>query len=438
MKPRFTEVFKFICLSGLVLISGLAGCIRKKEMKGTQAQKKVPLVAVQEVKKGSISHSLNLTGEVVPVDTVQITSTVEGPINFCPWREGDHVSAGQRLIEIDRELIRAEVKAAEAAVSLAKAKLADMQAGTRPEEIEKARQNVREAEETVAFEKLDYERISQLVKTGALAGEQAEKARVRYVAAEARLQSARKHLEMLESGFTATALAVQEAAVKEAEARLKLAQARLNECIIKAPFSGVITKVFVRPGDLSALRMPLVELANLSSQVIRCAVPESVAGRVHPGMLAEVRLDAFPEKLLRGTVSRVFPALDAQLKTRTIEIAVGGKIPLSPNMFARVRLLLETAENVVVIPGQAVVVSPTGATLVFVVKEGKAVRRPVKTGIEEEGRIQILSGLSEGEQLVISGQEKLKDGVEVRVAGKEKLSVSPSQPPGKNKETKAP
>mgnify|MGYP005849626815 FL=1 len=414
-------------LAGL-LITTIVGC-GGGDSGSAQPQMKAPLVTVEPVTSGGITRSLDLTAEVVPVESIQISSTVEGPIGYLPWREGDRVEAGQKLIEINREMYRAEVKAAEAALAVAQAKLDDLKAGTRPEEIEKARQSVREAEESAEFEKSDLERIMQLVESGALPGEEIEKARVRQTAAESKLNAARKHLEMLESGFTPTAIGIQEAAVKEAAAKLELAQARLNECIITAPFTGTITKVFVRKGDMAAMRTPLLEMADLSSLVVRCAVPETSSSEVRQGMKAQVRLDALPDKVLPAEIVRVYPELDPRMRTRTIELTVQEPVALVPGMFGRVRLIIESVPDAVTVPVQAVIVTPAGLQVAFVAIEGKAAQRKVETGIEEGGRIQILSGLTPGEKVIVSGQEKLKDGAEIRLPGPPKGDKSGQEMP---------
>ncbi len=411
----------------LLLLSACGGA----EPKDQQAPKKVPLVSVETVMQGELVRSIDLTAEVVPVEAIRISSTVDGPIGFCPWREGDRVEAGQKLIEIDREVYRAEVKAAEAALAIAQAKLDDLKAGSRPEEIDKARQAVREAEQSAEFEQADMKRVVQLVEKGILASEELERARVKLVAAEAKLKSARRQLEMLEEGFRPTEIAVQEAVVKQAAAQLKLAQARLNECVITAPFTGIITRVYVRKGDMAfmpkaATAAPLLEMADLSSLVVRCAVPEANASKVAPGMKGQVRLDALPGKTLPASVTRVFPQLDPRMRTRTIELTTKDNGALAPGMFGRVRLILESVPDAVTVPVHAVIVSPTGARMAFVAADGKAVQRKVQTGIEEGGRIQILSGLKPGEKVIVSGQERLKDGAEIRLP----VPAKESQPKG--------
>jgi multidrug efflux pump subunit AcrA (membrane-fusion protein) len=387
---------------------------------GATKKKRLPTVAVEAVRTEPISRVLDLTGETVAVESVVISATVDGPISYCPWREGDRVAVAAdkptRLIEINRELYRAEVTAADAALEVARAKLADLKAGTRPEEIAKAKEAVRQLEESATFAKNDLDRITKLVESGSLSGESLEKARVEHVAELAKLSSAKRHLEMLEAGYTRTAIAVQEAGVKEAQAKLDLAKARLSECVIFAPFSGTITRVHVRAGDMAAVKAPLLEMADLSSLVIRVAVPEAHASVVREGTVSRVTLDSLPGRGFAAKVVRVYPELDRRMRTRTVELALADATGLAPGMFARVSLVLETADNAVTVARHAVATTPAGGQVAYVVVEGRAALRKVKTGTEQAGRVQVLAGLEPGEKVVVAGNERLKDGVEVRVA----------------------
>ncbi|MEW6199820.1 MAG: efflux RND transporter periplasmic adaptor subunit [Planctomycetota bacterium] len=422
-----------LLLTGLAGCAFLVGCGGTQDGAGAGPKKKVPTVAVEPARKESIAQVLDLTGETVAVESVVIAATVEGPISYCPWREGDRVETAPdeptKLIEINRELYRSEVYAAEAALEVARAKLADLMAGTRPEEILKAAEAVRQLEESASFAKSDLERITKLVESGSLPGEALEKARVEYVAEQSKLSSARRQLEMLEAGYTKTAIAVQEAVVKESNAKLNLAQARLSECVIYAPFSGTITRVHVRSGDMASTKAPLLEMADLSSLVIRVAVPEAYTATVREGMRAEVQLDALPGRTFAARVVRIFPDLDRRMRTRTVELVLDEQAALMPGMFARVRLVLEAVDEAVTVPLQAVGMTPAGAQVVYVVVDGKALQRKVKTGIEQAGRVQVLSGLEAGAKVIVAGLEKLKDGADVRVTEAGKPAGRPESAP---------
>ena len=397
-----------------------------KEEPGPQKAQKPPReVRVVSAAKAAISQTLELTGELVATESVVIASMVDGPITFCPWREGDRVKAGQKLVEIDRRIYLANVQSAVAAVKVARAKLDDMESGTRPEEIAKQKESVRQLEESAAYAKSDFERTAKLVESGALPGEAMEKTRVEYVSQATRLAAAREQLKMLEAGSTRTALAVQQAVLDEAEERLALEKAKLAESVIAAPFSGTVVKVYVRPGDMAAAKARLIEVADLSSVVARFAVPEAFAAQTRTGMDLEARLDAYPDKVFSGRIARVYPDIDRQMRTRTVEARVIGIPEVLPGMFARLTLKLKQADDAVVVALAALVATPDGDKVVFVVKDGKALRKKVKTGIEASDRIQLLAGVNPGDKVIVSGHKELKDGMNVRV-------IEPSKQEGKS------
>ena len=162
------------------------------------------LVEVEVVRRGEIVQHMELSGEVVATDSVVIAATKEGPIGYCPWREGDEVKGpvrkgetvipGEKLIEIDREVHRAEVQAAEAALAVARAKLADLKAGTRPEEVDKAQANVRRWQATLAEARASYQRQEQLIADEFTSQQSVGQARERMDVAQAELAAAQETL----------------------------------------------------------------------------------------------------------------------------------------------------------------------------------------------------------------------------------------------------
>lgn len=393
-------------------------------------KKSKPLqVEAQPVQRGEIVQHLELSGEVVAADAVVIAATKEGPIGYCPWREGDEVKGpclegesivpGERLVEIDREVHRAEVQQAEAALAVARARLADLKAGARPEEVQKAEANVRRWQATSAEARRTYERQEQLITDEFTSQQSVDQARERMEVAQAELAAAQETLGMLKAGPTETEIAVQESAVKEAAARLALAKAHLSECVIAAPFDGVITAVHVRPGDLATPRSPLLEMYAPESLVIRFSVPESQAAAVRPGFRLEVTLDALNGRAFDAEITRVYPQLDEAMRTRTVEAKLTEPAEIVPHMFARLKLELTRADDAVLVPAEAVLTAPTGEHYVFVIQEGKAHRRVIETGIEQEKTVQARDGLEPGERVAVAGHAALRDGQSVRLPGQE-------------------
>lgn len=205
------------------------------------------------------------------------------------------------------------------------------------------------------------------------------------------------------------------AAYEGVRAQLVLARESAADSTIVAPWGGVVSVVHVREGAYVAPRTTLVEVYDPASLVIRAAVPERHAAEVHPGMEVALSLDAHPDRPLTGRVDRAYPYLDPRLRTRTVEILPHEPVSLLPGMFARLELQLESVDDAVVVPVEAVLATPRGDEVV-VVADGTAVRRPVVTGIEDGRRIQIVDGLEAGEEVAVAGHEKLRNGAAVRPA----------------------
>jgi RND family efflux transporter MFP subunit len=282
------------------------------------------------------------------------------------------------------------VKAGDALLSIGRKKGIDALIASLREELKKEDDNLR--------------RTHQLVESEALPGEQLDQAK---------------------------------AAFEKARAQLVNAEETAQDYAITAPWTGVVSRVIVKEGQFVAPRAVLLEMYDPASLVIRAAVPEKYAAEVTAGMRVDVRLDAYPDEIMQGRIERVYPYLDSRLRTRTIEIVPDSRVDILPGMFARLKVLFETVSEVVVVPAEAVLSSPTGK-VVFVVEDGKAVRRPVETGIEEGNRVQIVTGVDSGDKVIVAGNERLKDGTVVSLAGgqpgkgkSQDMAESPAEPKGK-------
>jgi len=240
------------------------------------------------------------------------------------------------------------------------------------------------AASVAAFKEQEQElrRVEQLVQSGAIAGSLLDTARSKHASAKAQLAKSRETAE---------------------------------DYSITAPWDGIVSKVLVRDGDYVAPRTALVEIFDPQSLVVRFAVPEVQATEIQNDMTVETQLDAYPGKTFQGKIERVYPELDVRMRTRTVEAAIEEPVTLIPGMFARVKVVLAFVPDAVSVPSAAVIVTPKGDRIAFVIQNGKALRRKVETGIEDAGRIQITKGIQAGEQVITAGNEKLKDGAEVQV-----------------------
>lgn len=238
--------------------------------------------------------------------------------------------------------------------------------------------------ESVKEQAAELNRTKILVQSGAIPGSQLDTAKAKYEGARALLAKARESA---------------------------------GDYSVAAPWDGVVSKVLVKDGDFVAPRTPLVEMYDPNSLVILLAVPEAQSTLVFKGMPVKVQLDAYPGKTFEGKISLVYPELDTRMRTRTAEVKLEVPVALIPGMFARLQIGIETATDAVVVPGDAVLVLPNGEKVAFILKDGKVQRRLVQTGLEAGGQVQIISGIQPGDTVVTAGNEKLKDGIEVKTQG---------------------
>ncbi|MGB8599622.1 MAG: efflux RND transporter periplasmic adaptor subunit [Burkholderiales bacterium] len=205
-----------------------------------------------------------------------------------------------------------------------------------------------------------------------------------------------------------------------AAARQTEDEARLGKTVIRAPFAGVVGLRKISPGAYVQPGQDIVRLENIDSLKLDFRIPETFLARMGKNQTVNLQVDAFPNEKFSGNVYAIEPSIDEQTRTILARARVtnaGGK--LWPGMFARVNLVLDTHENAVLIPEQAIV--PQGQqSFVFRVIDGKAKLTQVTTGKRSEGEVEIVSGLAATDVVVTDGQMKLQDG----------FGVMTGQPPG--------
>ncbi|MEO8634633.1 MAG: efflux RND transporter periplasmic adaptor subunit [Gemmatimonadales bacterium] len=204
-----------------------------------------------------------------------------------------------------------------------------------------------------------------------------------------------------------------EATARSTQADLELYALRLARTTVRAPFAGVVGQRFVSLGDYVTTGSRLMTVQTVNPQRVSFTVPERFASRLTRGQIVRFRVASIVGQEFVGTVDFVDPVV--QLPGRTIlmkAIVPNGRRQLHAGMFAEAKLATDTRPRAVVIPEDALV-PLQGSTVVWVVLEGKAVRRPVTTGVRSPGFVEVKTGVEAGEQVVVGGQERLFDGAPV-------------------------
>ena len=196
---------------------------------------------------------------------------------------------------------------------------------------------------------------------------------------------------------------------------LRLREYELREATIRATISGVITRRHIKVGHTLNQNAPAFEMKRLDNIEAELNVPEREIRRIHPGQFARVIVDALPDDGFEGEVTRVAPEVDPTSGTFRVTVTLentDGR--LKPGMFGRVDVRTDTRPNALLTPLEAVVTLRDRSS-VFVVSDDVAERRQVTTGYVSDGNIEILTGAREGEQVVMTGQDGLRDGTRVSI-----------------------
>ncbi len=222
--------------------------------------------------------------------------------------------------------------------------------------------------------------------------------------------------ELHEKKFiSAQALDDAREAMNQSTARQAEVKARLEKSTVIAPFEGVAGLRQVSPGAYVKAGQDVARLEGIGTLKLDFRLPELYLGRIRGKQEVLVRVDAFGAETFRGEIYAIEPAVDEQSRTVLLRARVPNPgVRLKPGMFARVALVLETRENALIVPEQALV--PQGKDrFVYRLSDGKAVMAKVELGLRRPGEIEIRRGLSAGDTIIIDGQLRLRDGTPVTV-----------------------
>jgi RND family efflux transporter MFP subunit len=355
--------------------------------------------AVARVERRSFDNALTIAGEFKPFQDVDVHAKVAGYIRKIYVDVGDRVKEGQTLAVLEIPELAAQLAGADAAVRRAQ------------EEIHRAQSDVERAQSTHAAAHSAYARLKQAAdsRAGLVAQQEVDDSQAKDLETEAQVSSAR-------------------AALSSAQQQLEVAQANQqqfaalsNYSHIVAPFAGVVTNRYADTGALiqagtssSTQALPVVRLAQTSKLRLVLAIPESVAAQIHLGDPVKVRVQALQQDI-EGKVSRFADSLDRQTRTMETEIDFDNRDGhLIPGMYAETRLSLREKKDALTIPLEAVTRNGNDATVLAVNARNMVEERHVRLGLEDEKRVEIVSGLTDGDRVIIGNRSEFHNGQKIQ------------------------
>lgn len=394
---------KYTPLVALVAFS--FGCSSSEAQKKTTAASVAaapPLeVAVASVQVRPVDRAIDLTGSLHPDESVNVSFEVPGTLSKVYFDFGQTVRAGQVIAELDKSELNLQLDRSRAALtqSLARIGLSPGQETSNPDSTPAIRQALAQLEDA----KSKYESADRLLASGDISRERHTELEKAYRAREAAVQATRDDLRM------------QLAAVQGLRADLRLAQKRVADATMKAPFDGAINARLASPGQYLKENTPVVTLVKSSPLRLRTDIPESDVGEIRIGGTLTFTTEAVPGKTFRATIRELNPSLDSRSRSLTAEARiVDGDSRLKPGMFVQTRLSAGKVETTFV-PDDAVY-SVAGLTKVYAIRQGAAVECKVQAGSSVDGWIPVKSDtLKAGDKVAISNTAALANGVKVSV-----------------------
>ena len=398
---------------GIALVAALAGCGKGKEKEGGENEAPTP-VLVETATKGAIDHMVLADAVLYPINQANVTAKISSPVRRVLVNRGDHVKAGQLLAELESADLAASASESRNQYDQSQASYQTLRGATVPEDRTKAQADVQAATQTLDAAKKLYDNRVGLQKEGALAQKLVDDAKVAMVQAQSQLATAQRHLEALNQVSQRESIRGSEAAMNAAKAHYDNAEAQLSYAQIRSPIAGIVADRSVYPGEMPASGTPLVSIVDISRIVARANVPVKEASAIKVGR--PVRITG-PDGDLPAKVTVVSPAVDPN--TTSIEVWVQADNPeekLKPGATVRVAIIAETIQDTIIVPAAALLNSDDGGQKVMVVVNNNVAReRTVSVGYRQGDRVQILSGLQEGDQVVTSGGLGLDDKAKVTV-----------------------
>jgi membrane fusion protein (multidrug efflux system) len=298
-----------------------------------------------------VADQVEALGTLAANEQVPIAAEVAGRIVAFHFREGQEVEAGAKLVDLDPTIAQAELQQAQANLSLA--------------------QDV-------------YDRSQTLVQRGA---------------------------------GTQVALEQATAQLAVARANVAAAQTKLGQLTLAAPFKGVVGLRTTSVGTIIPAGQAITTLTGLDPIKVDFSIPELFLSSARTGQSVDVRVDAFPDRRFTGEVYAIDPVVDPSGRALRLRATIGNADrTLRPGLFARVALTTAVRDDAIVVPEAALVASATGQeSAVYVIVEGRAAMKVVATGRRFGGKVEITQGVKAGDQVVVAGQIRLRDGARVTV-----------------------
>lgn len=356
------------------------------------------------VEQKQIRRNVESVGSLFALDEVTVSSEVEGRVEQVLVDVGDHVSSGQTIVKVVPTELQLTLDQQKASLQQARARLGISENGEDLKDVKNAPE-VKKAAADLADAEQKYVRAKQLLEQGLLPKQSYDEAESRNNAARAAYDLAVQTVENLRGQLA------------QSKAATSLAQKKVGDSNIRAPFAGQVKERSVTQGQYLKVQTPVMVIVNVDPMRVRLKVPEKMAAWVKTGQEVSITVEAYQGRTFTGKITRINPSVDQQTRAFEVEALIDNKENLlKPGFFVKATIPSNYVVDALFVPQDALLYV-YGVYKVFVI-DGNTVReREVKLGERSGDEVEIVEGLKQGERIAIStksGQE-LKEGTSIDV-----------------------
>jgi RND family efflux transporter MFP subunit len=393
-----------ICLISALAYSTIisSGCSRSDTAHAKGRDPETTQVKVEVVTQAPIHRAVEVVGTLAAEDAVTLSAEAEGRVSRIDADLGDHVKAGQVLIELDREKSQYNVDQQRAALDRALASygassVAQLPPAEKTPDVQKAQAELGQAQ-------LAYTRAKELFGRQLVPQQTLDDAQVALTSKQAGYESALQNAKNLRATINAS------------DAAVKLADRELRDTSIRSPFDGLVAKRLVSLGEFVKIQAPVMSVVRIDPLKVMAEIPEKLAPWIQAGQSVDVRVDAFPGKVISGKVTRISPLVNTSTRAFPFEARIPNEdSALKPGTFARVHIESGQVDQVMTVPYSAIQYR-YGVNRVFVVNDNRLKLHELKVGDRQGDRIEVVSGVQPGDRVVSGNVDNLTDGTAVTVS----------------------
>jgi HlyD family secretion protein len=424
-EPKWSK--RYIIVGILILVVLSLGTLIYRAIQGSVPEMETTRATIESGAMGGTV--LNATGYIVAHHKINVNSKVTGRVSWIGVEKGDKVKEGQVLVRLEDEEFRAQAQQARGAMEAAKARLAALENGSRPEEVERAQHDLGQAKAQLINDKSNLDRMRPLVQQGVFSKQQLDDAVARNDASAQRVNSLQRTYDLAKLGARHEDVDAARGQFVQAQGQYAYAVSQLEATQIRAPVTATILERTAEKGELVTAqfasgaeggpRGSVVALADLNDLQVELDISQGDFAKLGPKQRGVVITDAYPDRKYNGVIAEISP--EANRSKATVQVKVQIQNPdefLRPEMNANVQFMSDEKPSAQGISGVMVPLSAVrdrdSKKVIFIAYKEHAKAREVKV-ITQRSNGYLVEGLTGGEDVIVRPPADLKDGDKIRL-----------------------